>query len=402
MKTQSFLKNLSRFKLAPVIVLAVLTSVLYSCSDDDSPGVDPNVEAEVLPCDYFKTEDRILTHKPGAEIDYIVECVMEITKDVTIEPDVRIAFALDAGLHIEETGNLTAVGNAEKPILFTGKEKVRGFWKGVAFTSPGVRNHLEYVTIEYGGGAAIHANVEPSNITVSYDTRLSIDNCTIRESQNFGMFVYSNTRELAVTNTTFTKNKIPVFSSNRPALMAHFNGTNDYTGNDTDVVELSGGRAGYGFNSSLTWKKLNVPYSVYHDITVTGTSTVLTVEPGVHVIMAQGKKFEPESKVLFHGTADDPIIFEGADPTPGYWEGFYFKGSINSEMDHMIIKHAGQGGNDAGIAIRYATTISLSNIHLEDIFGCAIRDIGNNNTISLSNITKINTNTGNVGTNGCL
>ncbi len=408
MKTYCISPNLLFFRIlkGKNIVLALLLSFFfYSCSSDDDAEevIDPRIEAEVLPCDYFSDENRTLVHTPGAEIDYIVECVMTVEKDIVIEPGVRIAFELDAGLHIKENGNLTAVGTADEPILFTGTEKVRGFWKGVAFTSPGVRNKLEHVTIEYGGGAAIHANVKPANLTVSYDTRLSVDNSTFSNSQNFGMYVYSNTRELSVQNSTFTQNKVPVYSYNTPNLMEHMNGTNDYSGNDNDVVELSGGRAGYGFNSSLTWHKINVPYFLYHDITVTGSGTVLNVEPGVHVIVGQGKKFEPEAKVIFQGTAEDPIIFEGADPTPGYWEGFYVHGAINSEMDHMIIKHAGGGSNEAAVYIRYGTTISITNVHFEDIYGCAIkdRDSGSNN-ITTANITKTNTNTGNVNTLYCI
>jgi hypothetical protein len=397
-------------KLASWILIAFCGAVMISCSKDDEEGNEPEPPVEVHPpivleCDRFIEEGGTLTDDPLAPIDYIVKCLMRIKSDVVVEPGVTIAFDTDAGLKIEEDASFVAVGTADAPILFTGVDKARGAWAGVSFLSPDVKNKMEYVTIEYGGGEKIHANVEAANITVSYDTRLKINNCTFKESENYGMFVWYNTQELHVNNSTFTKNLIPLYSHATPQLMTAINASNDYAGNDEDRVYLHGG----ALVSSTTWNKINVPYLLTGGTLRTVEDlTILTIEPGVHVYVAQGSEISTGDDTTFHfvGTEEEPIIFEGVNPTPGSWDGFVVHAAVNSTMKHMVIAHAG-GTNatfahEAAIGIKYGSVITLDNIHFSDLYGCAVKVVNDNNVVSTSNLTIDNTNTGNVDTEDCI
>jgi len=383
---------------------------MISCSKDDEEGNEPEPPVEVHPpivleCDRFIEEGGTLTDDPLAPIDYIVECLMRIKSDVVVEPGVTIAFDTDAGLKIEEDASFVAVGTADAPILFTGVDKARGAWAGVSFLSPDVKNKLEYVTIEYGGSKKIHANVKPANITVSYDTRLEINHCTFRESENYGMYARYTTQELHVNNSVFTKNAIPLWSSATPQLMTAINASNDYSGNDEDRVYLKGHST--IITTDATWQKINVPYVLSGNLGTATDLTTLTIEPGVHVYVAFGTVIGTGDQTSFQfvGTEEEPIIFEGADPTPGSWDGFELHNAVNTRMEHMVIKHAG-GTNqtfayEAAIGIKYGSTVDLHNIHFQDLYGCAIKIINNNNDVTVSNLSYDNINTGDVDTEDC-
>lgn len=408
-KHKTMRTKFSKIKTNKWHFIVVLALTVMSCSKDDSEdptspvGTNPPTE---LACDYFLEESRTLVNDPEAPVDYVINCIARIKNDVIIEPGVVINFDTGAGLKIEEDGSMVAVGTTDKPILFTGVDKAPGAWAGVAFLSPNVNNKMEYVTIEYGGGEKIHANVRPANITVSYDTRLEINNCTFRSSEEYGMFAYSNTQELHVNNSVFTKNAIPVFSDMTPQLLTVLNASNDYSGNDDDRVYLRAHST--IITTDATWQKINVPYVLSGNLGTAEDLTTLTVEPGVHVFVAFGTEIESGDQTSFQfvGTQQDPIIFEGADPTPGSWDGFRLHNAVNSKMEHMIIAHAG-GTNqtfahESAIGIKYGTTVELNNIHFRDIYGCALKIVGNANNVLMNNISTDNINTGDVDLINCV
>lgn len=43
-------------------------------------------------------------------------------------------------------------GTAEKPIILTGKEQIKGFWRGIYTESSYLDNIMNYATIDYAGG----------------------------------------------------------------------------------------------------------------------------------------------------------------------------------------------------------------------------------------------------------
>lgn len=91
---------------------------------------------------------------------------------VTIEPGVEMNF--NTGVTLDMRGILRAVGTAKEPILLTGIEKIRGGWNGILIQGLGAApNHgsvLEYVTLEYGGGADANLRLLHASARINHST----------------------------------------------------------------------------------------------------------------------------------------------------------------------------------------------------------------------------------------
>ncbi len=140
---------------------------------------------------------------------------------------------------------------------------------------------------------------------------------------------------------------------------------------------------------------LNLPcYNVNSDISVKNAAT-LTIQPGVMLQFAAGK----ELRVAFDGalnavgTPTAPIIFTGAQQTPGYWDGinYFNSNNANNELKYVTVEYggAGTGATDANLEVNSTTRIKLSNTTLRQSAGYgvsfssnAIIDLFANNTIT--------------------
>ena len=72
-------------------------------------------------------------------------------KKVRIEPGVVIEFKQDAGIRVNDNVAFIAEGTEEKPIVFSGTGKGKGYWRGLFFSSQ-ANNSLAHVKVEYAAG----------------------------------------------------------------------------------------------------------------------------------------------------------------------------------------------------------------------------------------------------------
>lgn len=109
---------------------------------------------------------------------------------ITIEPGAEFRFDNNTGLRFVENSRLTAVGSIEEPIVFTGMQKLPGFWYGIQIGTL-EENVMEHVHIAYGGAGSIESNVlEPANLTVGgriTDARLDVRSSRFSHSRGYGM-----------------------------------------------------------------------------------------------------------------------------------------------------------------------------------------------------------------------
>ena len=87
---------------------------------------------------------------------------------------------------------------------------------------------------------------------------------------------------------------------------------------------------------SGTWLRANEPYYVMNEITVP-EGQILTVEPGVHVIVTGLNKININGALRAIGTSSEMIEFTAADTTLG-WHGLHFN-QATSEPDSSIVEY---------------------------------------------------------------
>ncbi len=114
----------------------------------------------------------------------------DIASAVVIEPGVHIQFESDAGIEVSSTGSLSAIGTSSEPILLEGRFASSGYWRSLDFESNNPNNQLAYVTITDGGQ---YWADDYSALKVTSGSRLELNNCTVSNSNSWGMWVGTST-----------------------------------------------------------------------------------------------------------------------------------------------------------------------------------------------------------------
>lgn len=347
--------------------------------------------AILLDCNYFsQNPNAVLKDNPDAAIDYIIPCIARIDGKLTIEPGVTIAFEQNAGLNFSDKSSIKMQGTVEKPILLTGKEHIKGYWKGVGTGSNGMSNTMSYVTIDYAGGSKAALEIYTEN------TILNLEHCTFSNSKNYGMITNSrvgkDVNNIVMENCTFTKNKIP-FKTDVTRLRL-FNGTNTFSGNENDYIELDEG----SLFGDATWAKLDVPYFLQGNLNI--KEGVFTVAPGTEVIMSSQKwmHIDGNASLVMMGTADDPITIRGEHDVAGFWQQINVRSSSPlNEIGHVIIKNAGRTTKkpNGAIFLESSRFLKIHDVVFSNCFeyGISVQNAGKSHlehaNLSLDNTPKL-------------
>lgn len=364
--------------------LAIGAMVFFSASCDKSENTDPNgppvgnKEPIALECDFF-TQDRILVDDPEAPVDYIISCRTKVKGKLTVEPGVVIAFTEDASMNFEESASLKMDGTKDKPIILTGKTPEKGLWRGVLIESTKPSNSMKYVTIEYAGSNSVsnRGGMSPAGLQVSVGGDVTIDHCTFQNCKDNGLY-WNSSKNITITNSTFTKNDVPVKAWS-PNAIKIFNNTNTYSGNVHDYVELRyPGISNEG--KKITWRKIDVPYYIVtrYPNTLSVDKADLVIEPGVNIITATAStsiRIWSDASIRAVGTPSDPIIFRGENNVQASW-GYIFiqSGSALNEIGHAQIKNAGNTMSDiqAAIQINYDAYLNIHDVSFTKNAGYAV------------------------------
>lgn len=94
-------------------------------------------------------------------VDYCIKANITVTSALTIEPGVIIEFDDNAGLYVDG-GKIIAKGNAANLIVFTGKNKIKGAWRGIELSaSDEEENEFDFCEISYAGSSAMFQELKP-------------------------------------------------------------------------------------------------------------------------------------------------------------------------------------------------------------------------------------------------
>ena len=255
---------------------------------------------------------------------------------LTILPGVTIIFEQGYSMSVEGPAKLYAVGTEANPIVLAGDEMMRGFWGGLRFNNTNsTENRLEYVIVEYGGGY-YNANLYLTG-TSSNPTRAVINHCTFRQSETYGLATAGS-----VTIGDFTDNVLTSNTLGAASLDANHVGfledTSTFTGNDVDIVDVRAGNV----TADTAWSGIDAPYAIDTGVSVLAA---LDIEPGAVLAFAAGHAMsvEPGGRLAAIGTAEEPILFTGAEATRGYWGGLRFNNTNSTEnrVEYVIFEYGG-------------------------------------------------------------
>lgn len=136
-------------------------------------------------------------------VPYYIQGGIWVDKNITLEAGSTLKFHANAWITFGNANNstFTAVGTETEPIVFTSASATPapGAWSGLFFESNTSTNSLlKNCIVEYGG------KDDYANISLSEVNGLTIENCIIRNSSNYGIYTYSST--WTNLNNTFENN----------------------------------------------------------------------------------------------------------------------------------------------------------------------------------------------------
>ena len=103
----------------------------------------------------------------------------------TIEPGVTMLFGSNQKLDMEQQVTFIADGTIDAPITIRGYEDELGYWAGMNYRSNKAQSVMNYVNISGGGYEDSWTNNH--NIFLYNDSRLTMTNCVISNSQYYGI-----------------------------------------------------------------------------------------------------------------------------------------------------------------------------------------------------------------------
>lgn len=270
---------------------------------------------------------------------------------LTIKPGVTLNFASGKNLQIGAWsgyycgGNLQATGKVDTAIIFKPYSNTAGDWNGIFFSDisdwGGGTNNLKYCTITQGNAYNVYLE-STSNVT--------IDHCTLNGAISDGAR-YSGSYGTLTSNAFTNNGRYPLYFtewSSQP-----FHRYNTFTGNDTNMIALSGGN----YTSSRILYKDGAEYLYLDNVLIGPYNSVcrLTVEPGVTVNFAPGKGIQVGLFTSYYcggelwaeGKADSLIVFKPQTGVAGGWTGIYFTdfsdwNGSNSRLKYCTVT---KGGN---------------------------------------------------------
>ncbi len=332
--------------------------ILLSVKETDNLPVD-----ETVLIDGDIDEDTHLANifEDDTKIDYLVTENVHVKGALTIDPSVTIAFEADKGMFIDSPGSIQGIGSAEGQIVFTGKVKTQGYWKGLIINSNTTSNILERTTIEYGGSSAAEGINFASALVVgnSNSTNLTLANSKIQYSAGYGLVVEPGGNLSFPLGNTFKNNqKIMMLPASQ---LGSLNGLVEFMDNGTNTVHIIGDRI---IKSEIShWIPLRSGNGQVANTISYVVEGKVEIASGIHIYEGVELEFEQDSEILITptgfltaiGTSQNPIRFHGTQTAPdGFWKGISIKSNnANNELKYVEIFDAGNATMD-GFATKAA------------------------------------------------
>ncbi len=347
-----------------------------------------------------------------------------IKNDLTIAAGTTLEFTNGSGLRLGEqssdcadtTGSLNAMGTMTEPITFRGVTAGSGTWLGLGFNSSSPNNNLVYCAISGGGSSKLYNGGDfGANITLQCDSRVTIQNTTITESGEFGIYVLDDDAELDdFQENVISENTLAPVWMHLPQVDQLDAATSYEVGNGRPYIQVEGDAV---TEADLTIKRLDVPYRIETEQSgrETYVERAITIEPGTIlefetgaglVLGSPGVDCIPTTGSLnAQGTSGEPIVFRGTTDGQGTWLGI----GINSSTSENVFTYceiSGGGaeqmynaGGQGNIVIHCSGSLTLENSTISDSGGWGVDFVQGGNSLSETGNTYANNASGDVASN---
>jgi len=283
-------------------------------------------------------------------VPYFVSGNLEVSEGgLVVSPGAVIEFGSNAYFWIDDNGYLIAKGSDSDPIVFTGKVKTKGYWRGLVIWTNNILNELDYTEVSYGGSDRHGFGVDEVSLALGDDGRAKVTNSNITNSNDIGFFIENTSELLEFSSNNFTDNDgVPL------ALNANNAGVLDnestYSNNGDNAIEIF--RSDKTINELTTWPKINdgTPYFVSGNIEVNAGG--LKIEAGATLEFGSDVRFwvDDEGYLEAIGTNAEKITFTGRVQSAGYWKGLaVWTNNPLNQIDHAVFSYGGSSGHGFGI-----------------------------------------------------
>ncbi|HSJ69385.1 MAG TPA: hypothetical protein VK921_17015 [Anditalea sp.] len=302
--------------------------------------------------------------------DYIVTADIGVKAKLTIMPGVVIAFEEKKGMVVNNSGALIAQGTADKKIIFTGKQAVKGYWSGLVFGNKNPANELLHAEVNYAGSNVIYTIPQATSVGVSELGYVKMTHTTIQHGKGNGLMV-RNMGSIDFGQNIFRHND--GINISLPVREAHkLDSETEIVAQDASVnyVELLGDDL--ESENELVWKKLsnNVSYNIKENLVV---RSALKIEKGVRIAVSPDKfiRIFGNGSLYAKGSIEEQIIFDVLSGGEARWGGLVVSSSSTSNrLEWVELNNAGNGqegyGVDKSAAIGISNTVGHQ-IHLKHV-----------------------------------
>ncbi len=334
-------------------------------------------------------------------VDYIIKENVEVSANLTIMPGVTIQFEDNAGLQINQSGSIRAIGANGNLIYFTSKSGKRSSWKGITILSTSNKNSISYAKIEHGGA---DNSFGTGNLIIGNARNLAsleLSNSEITASGTIGI-----TLGEASKLTGFVANKIHTNSSYPVSLCiadaGNMNDLNELRNNGKEFFRFTGSSSGI-ISKEITLGKLLEP------VLITGTVVAgnkFNLLAGTRIAMDEHAEIiidgiAGNGSFSAIGTSSQPITIAAPFTGSGVWNSIRFRssnsalnrieycnisggGGSNSHINNGMITVVNDNGGSGNITIRNSsiTNSAASGIFIQNSASVYNKDIVSSNSFS--------------------
>ncbi|UFH54659.1 right-handed parallel beta-helix repeat-containing protein [Spirosoma sp. KNUC1025] len=297
--------------------------------------------------------------------DYIVTKSIDVNHELTINPGVVIAFERDVRVNVNDGGGLlVAQGTADKKIKFVGVQKTKGYWVGISLYSGSNANTMEYVEVMHAGSRTIYSTTKSALfMSGGNKAQIALKNCLFSQNDGYGIYVYDGAILREFAQNTFSNHTEAGILLDAPNV-AKLDAASTFTGgNGRNVVEVT--QSAIKGSNEVVWAGFadKTPYRISGDFAV---DAGWKLNPGVRIEMNRDAviRINTGGYLLAKGTADQKIVFTGADQSAPYWKGIIcYSQDTKNTLENAEVSNGGSSvivsGKKANIAV-YGTKAAMS------------------------------------------